>query len=159
MGMTELWYWLETTELAFQVGATWWFPLIHSLHILSAVFVLAAILMVDLRLMGLAARRYSIDTLLREQLPWCWLAFAVAVTTGALLFMVQAGNYINNTAFLAKLALLGLVGANMLFFHWRVPQSGGENPQGSLAAKVNGSLSLLLWCGVMLAGRWIGHVV
>lgn len=159
MDMTQLWYWLESTELAFQVGATWWFPLIHSLHILSAVFVLAAILMVDLRLMGLAARRYSVDSLLREQLPWCWVAFVVAVITGALLFMVQASNYVNNTAFLAKVLLLALIGVNMIFFHWRAPRSSNENSSSPLMARINGSLSLLLWSGVMLAGRWIGHAV
>lgn len=158
--MTEFLYWLESTELAFQVGATWWFPLLHSLHILSAVFVVGAILMVDLRLMGLAARRYPLNSLLREHLPWCWFAFAIVIITGALLFMVQASNYLNNTAFLAKLVLLGLVGTNMLFFHWRAPTANTDNPNHplSLAAKVNGGLSLLLWCGVMLAGRWIGHV-
>lgn len=161
--MTEFWYWLEATELAFQVGATWWFPLIESLHVLSAVFVLGAILMVDLRLMGLAALRYSTNSLLRELLPWCWFAFVSAIITGGLLFIVQASNYVNNTAFIAKLVLLLLAGVNVLVFHWRVLPGIGDARQalraGSRAARINGSLSLLLWCGVILAGRWIGHIV
>lgn len=162
----EFWYGLEASDLAFQIGATGWFPFIESIHVLAAVLVVGSILMVDLRLTGLAAQRYSVNSLLKEMLPWSWGAFVVAVATGVLLFIVQASNYLANTAFLIKLVLLGLAGLNMLYFHFYVLRSAKPPATGSPAltagagpAKLSGALSLLLWSAVMLAGRWIGHLV
>lgn len=162
----EFWYWFEETELAFQVGATWWFPFIESIHVLSAVFVLGSILMVDLRLMGLAARAYSVRSLIKELVPWSWAAFLIALLTGGLLFIVAASNYVANTAFLIKLGLLGLAGLNMACFHFYVLPSANswDAPSSSASvipssAKASAAASLLLWSGVMLAGRWIGHLV
>lgn len=162
--MNDFWYSLEGSELAFQIGATWWFPLIESIHVLAAVLVLGSILMVDLRLMGVAAARYSSSILLRELVPWSWAAFAVALVSGGLLFIVQASNYASNTAFLIKLLLLGLAGLNMVWFHWRVLPwlRADERRHGNrnfFGAKLSAAFSLMLWSGIMLAGRWIGHLV
>jgi uncharacterized membrane protein len=162
--MNEFWYSLEATELAFQVGATWWFPMIESIHVLGATLVLGSVLMVDLRLMGLAARRYDADILIRELVPWAWLAFVLAIVTGCLLFIVQASNYASNTAFLIKMAGLVLAGLNMAWFHFflrpnsLVPEAQAAERSAYSTVTV-GALSLALWCGIMLAGRWIGHLV
>ena len=49
--MAEVWTWLEGTELAYQIGATWWFPLLESLHVVGLALLLGSILMLDLRLL------------------------------------------------------------------------------------------------------------
>ncbi|MCW8194863.1 hypothetical protein F6455_08695 [Proteobacteria bacterium 005FR1] len=165
--MNEIWYSLEATELAFRVGATWWFPMIESIHVLTATLVLGSVFMVDLRLMGLAARRYDVGTLITELVPWTWLAFVLAVVTGCLLFIVQASSYASNTAFLIKMAGLVLAGLNMGWFHAYLrptslqPSAGatGRRKQWAHSHATVGALSLALWCGIMLAGRWIGHLV
>lgn len=160
--MNEFWYSLEATDLAFRVGATWWFPMIESIHVLSAALVFGAVFMVDLRLMGLAARRYDADVMIRELVPWSWLAFRLAVVTGCLLFIVQASNYAQNTAFLMKILGLVLAGLNMAWFHLFLrPRSATPTVahRARWLTAVTGALSLAIWCGIMLAGRWIGHLV
>ena len=58
MALADLWAWLETLPLAEQIGATWWFPLLESFHVLSSTFIVGSILMVDLRLLSLAGTKY-----------------------------------------------------------------------------------------------------
>ncbi len=158
----EFWLNLEYTWLAEQIGATWLFPLFNSLHVLSITLMLGALLMLDLRLAGFAARVYPYRTLSRDFLPWIWLAFLVAVLTGAGLFITRASAHVLNPAFQWKMLLMVLAGLNMLIFHYRHHRlANGWDQQHSVrwSLRITGMTSLLLWAGVMLGGRWMGHII
>jgi hypothetical protein len=160
--MTPLWDWLETRPLATAIAEGWGFPLAESLHVLGATFVLGSILMVDLRLLGLAARRYPVSQILREVVPWTLGGFALAIVAGFALFITQSNRYMGNRAFQIKLVLLVLAVGNMLVFHFwskrRIADWDTTNVT-SRAARLAGACSLFLWVGVMLAGRWVGHLL
>ena len=40
--MTEFWSWLEMLPLAARIGESWWFPLLESIHVLTAIVAAAA---------------------------------------------------------------------------------------------------------------------
>lgn len=158
----EFWLSLEYLPVAEQIGATWLFPLLNSLHVLSVCFMLGALLMLDLRMAGVAATRYSIKQLTSDFLPWIWLSFVIAVLSGAALFITRASAHILNPAFQWKLALMALAAINMLLFHWRgsrFPELLSNNSALPLWIKLSGIASLLLWSGATLAGRWMGHII
>ena len=137
----------------------WMFPIIECVHVLAITFVVGTIAMVDLRLLGFASRGRAVTRLTTEILPWTWGGFVVAVTTGSLLFSSAALKYFNNTPFRLKMVLLLLAGTNMVIFHAVTERSihhWDEHPSPPMVAKVTGALSLLFWCGVIAAGRWIG---
>jgi hypothetical protein len=161
MSLTELWTWLENLPLAMRIGESWWFPLLESLHVVGVTLVFGSLLMVDLRLIGVAARGYAVSRMSKELVPWTWAAFALSLLTGFGLFMTRAEHYAGNIAFQLKMLALLLAGINMLVFHFGVFRSVA-NWDASAAtpnnAKVAGALSLLLWIAVMLAGRWVGHL-
>ena len=126
------------------------------------VIVVGSILMVDLRLLGLAALSYAASRVTRELIPWTWGALSVAVVTGAGMFMTRAATYIEHPPFQIKLVLLLLAGINMALFQFRTFRDieAWDNAAGTpVAARVAGATSLLLWAGVVLAGRWIGHTI
>ena len=157
----DFWSWLENLPLAGHIGESWWFPLLESIHVLSATFVLGTLLMVDLRLLGVAASQQAVTRISGELIPWSWGAFAVAVVTGIGMFITRAGTYMENPAFQIKLVLLALAGINMAAFHFgtfrRVAQWDlAATP--TVAARFAGAASLVVWAGVMLAGRWVGHL-
>ena len=161
MELGELWLRLEELPLAIYIGETSWFPMIESIHVLAATLVFGSLLMVDLRLLGLAARRYQISRVVGELVPWSVGAFVVAVMAGAGLFITRANGYMNNTAFQIKLVLLALAGINIAVFHLRTFRNAAEWEESSSSpfmARLAGSASLGIWAGVMLAGRWIGHL-
>lgn len=160
--MSDFWLWLEMLPIASEIGATWWFPFMESLHVLSLAIMLGAIVMLDLRVLGWAALRYPISSLNRELVPWSAGAFFIANITGLAMFITRASHHVENPAFQIKMLLLLLAAVNIGFFHFRVLRSVSAwdtHSPAPLAAKAAAASSLLLWIGVTLAGRWIGHVI
>ena len=153
MVLEQFWTWIEAQPLATHIGESAWFPFLESVHVLSAMFVVGTVLMADLRLLGWSALRYPITVITDEVVPWTWGAFVIAAVTGAGLLMPRASWYVANPAFLAKAVLLLLAGVNMLVLHFGALRTGRARLQ-----MTTGACSLLVWTGVVLAGRWIGHL-
>jgi hypothetical protein len=77
--------WLEATPIAVAIREhEVLFPWIESLHVLAIALVVGTISIVDLRLIGLASRNRAVTILMREVLPYTWIAFGVAIITGLL---------------------------------------------------------------------------
>jgi len=138
------------------------FPMIESLHVLSDVIVFGSIAMVDLHLLGLTFRRSNFSKVSTELLPFTWVAFFFALITGVGLFISNAVNYSANAFFQAKMFLLVLAGINMLVFQRLISQDHHRWSQQSQipnSARLAGLISLTVWLGVVLCGRWIGFTI
>ena len=134
-------------------------PVVESIHVLAGAIVFGTILIVDLRLLGLPDTRRPVTRVCSEMLRLTWIAFAVSLAAGALMFAANAHTYVGNTAFRLKmLALLG-AGVNMALFHgitFRTVGAWDQNAPVPLAARIAGATSLLLWVSVIFLARWIG---
>jgi hypothetical protein len=138
------------------------FPWLESVHVLAIALVLGSIVVVDLRLLGLASVNRPVSTLIRQVLPITWIAFAVAVITGGAMFASNAIAYAENLPFQMKMLLLLIAGLNMLFFHlvtYRSIAQWNESRQTPLGARCAGGVSILVWLGVVAFARWIGFTV
>jgi len=154
---------IEHTEFAtfIRVG-DWGFPLDECLHVLSIATVFGSILMMDLRLLGLASRDSAITRLSKEVLPYTWIAFACAVVSGSVMFMSKATLYWHNPQFELKFLFMALAAANMLVFHFgafRRVADWDEVLPPPPAARLAGALSISLWITVVFFGRWIGFTM
>src|SRR4051812_23145852 len=132
MSPGDLWPWLESLPIAASIGESWWFPLLESIHVLSATFLVGSILMVDLRLLGLAAVNYPVSRIVRETVPWTYSASAISVITGLGMFITRASHYVDNRAFQIKLVLLVLAGLNMAIFHLITSRGIGHRDSAAL---------------------------
>jgi hypothetical protein len=154
--------WLQDTALsAFIRDTKWCFPAIELVHLFGLVTLMATMLAFDLRLMNLWLRRWPVSLLMKRMLPWTWAAFFVMVGTGSGLFISDPLRFFDNTSFRVKLALIALAGVNALTFQLTVVRSVGAwdlNVDTPAGAKIAGLLSILLWFGVVAAGRWIAFV-
>jgi hypothetical protein len=138
------------------------FPLIESVHVLAICLVVGSILVVDLRLLGLASIDRPLSRVSHSILPLTWCAFAVAVVSGGLMFISNAAKYLGNGYFVAKIALIAAAGLNMVIFHAisaRDMPKWENDPRLPLPARVAGGLSILLWVAVVACGRWIGFTM
>jgi len=137
------------------------FPWIESVHILAVVTVVGSVSILDLRLIGVDAHVKSLRRLMRQVLPVTWVAFAVAVPSGFLMFASKAVKYSENWPFRIKMLLLIAAGLNTLVFHRFVHRGGEHWDEGPTprAAKIAGYASISLWIGIVAFGRWIGFVV
>lgn len=156
------WESVQALPLSEHIGFTWWFPFLESIHVLAMGFVVGTILMVDLRLLGVAALRYPTSLMTRELIPWTWAGFIIAAVTGLGLFMTRPTGYVINTAFQIKFMLLPLAALNMAWFQFRTMRDvelWDTDAVPPPAAKIAGVASLVLWAGILLAGRWTGHIL
>jgi uncharacterized protein DUF6644 len=162
MVLSDFWTWLGGLWISAYIGETWWFPLLESIHVLAATFLVGSILMVDLRLLGLAGRSHPVSRITKEVVPWTRAAFALALVAGLGMFITQPGRYADNRAFQVKLVLLIFAGINMSIFHLRTlrgVEAWDTTATVPAAARLAGACSVLLWVGILLAGRWIGHLL
>jgi len=138
------------------------FPLVESVHVLSICLVVGSILVVDLRLLGLASINRPVSRVANGILPLTWSAFAVAVASGSLLFISNATKYLENGYFVAKILLICAAGLNMVVFHFisarDLPKWENEKTLPR-QAQLAGALSILLWVSVVTCGRWIGFTM
>jgi len=160
---TNIWESIEYSSLGTTIAeSTWMFPTIETAHVIALVTVLGAIMIVDLRLIGVASRDVAVTQLSKDTLPWVWGAFILAAITGSLLFVSKATSYVNNPFFLWKLVMLTLAGVNMMYFHfftYRTVEHWDLDPSVPTGAKVAGALSLVFWLLVVFFGRAIGFTL
>lgn len=160
--LDALWMWLEALPMSARIGESAWFPFLESIHVIAATFLFGSILMLDLRLIGRASVSHRISRITSEIVPWTLAAACLAVLTGAPLFATRAAHYAHNVAFQIKIALLALAGLNMLWYHLhtkRTITAWDTSAKPISAARVAGACSVLAWIGVMLSGRWVGHLL
>jgi hypothetical protein len=153
--------WLEHTPLAFGIAeSTWLFPLIEGTHILALPLSVGMILIVDLRLLGLAFRSGPASRIMTEVLRWSTPGFAVVFITGGLLFMAHAGEAYGNAFFRVKLLLLVLLGINaavyQTIFYPKMAQ-WDVTSRTPVGAKLCAGLSLIAWISVIICGRTMAY--
>jgi hypothetical protein len=150
--------WLGNTSLGMAVADDW-FPKVECIHVIALATVVGTIFLVDTRLIGLTSTRLSFRHISSRLLPWTWAGFILAVITGLLLFSSNAVAYYENGAFRLKLLLMILAAVNMLYFElvtFRNVAAWETSAKPPFAARLAGLLSVVLWCGVIMTGRWIG---
>jgi hypothetical protein len=154
--------WIYQTRLSTAIReSVWVFPIIESIHVLSITILVGTIAILDFRLLGLVMKREPVSRIARQVLPWTWAGFAVMFVTGLLLSLAEAATNYYNLAFRIKLVLLVLVGVNPLIFHLSVFRKvstwdlAGSAPLRARAAAI---CSLVLWAGIIVAGRMIAYL-
>ena len=153
--------WLEASAPAVALREhAWLYPAVETLHILGFVMLVGAAAMFDLRLLG-RSRTTSVRALAAHLLPWARGAVLLVALSGALLFLAQAGTYAQSRVFAVKLTLIAAAGLNAAAFHagvFRTVDGWDQGVRTPLPARLSGALSLLLWTGVITAGRLLAYV-
>jgi hypothetical protein len=148
--------WCETLWLGqFIVGSNWLFPVIESVHLLALSVLGGAILVVDMRLLGLGLKNHSLTDLAREAKPWLIGALVGMILTGVPLFLSEPIKCYYSQAFWNKMTALAL--GLMFTFTVRANVTETESVRNTARRQMLvGALSLALWFTVAASGRWIG---
>jgi len=159
--MLQVFQWLEAayTSMIDSSFATsihlsvWLFALTEAAHLLALAVVGCAVLVVDLRILGVGLTRQPVAHVAREMRPWLLASLAGMAVTGFVMFAsLAASKYYLHEAFWTKMWLLGA--ALTLTFtirQWIV--TGDESRARHPLAKLIAALSVLLWTSVALMGR------
>ena len=146
-----MWEALQHTEWATTIGESrelyGLFAVVHY----SAVFCcVGTIVLLDLRILGLAARNHALSSLAQQLRPVTWVAFGCAVVSGFLLFAPKAGSYVEVTPFHVKMLAIVLAVIPALVVEWRVPKWDLARAM-PMTATLLALMSIVLWLGAVLA--------
>jgi hypothetical protein len=135
-------------------NSVWLFPLIEAFHLVGLGVTAGAVLIVDLRLLGLGLRNHPVSQVAKDAEPWLLGSITLMFASGIPLFLSEATKCYYSFAFWIKMTSLFLVIIFTFTLQRRVVMADDSSPAfwGKLAAVV----SLLLWAGVGWGGRWIG---
>jgi hypothetical protein len=160
MDPTPMLEWLQRTSVAVQIrDGLYMFPVLESIHVVGLALVFGTIAILDLRLLGVASSDRPVSRLISDLLKWTWAAFALTAVTGGLMFSTNAIVYFHNTPFRIKMVLLVLAAVNMLVFELTARRTMAQWDASATTprvAKIVATLSLVIWVGVIAAGRVIG---
>ena len=148
--------WFETTTIGTAIkNSSWAFAVIESVHLLALAVIGGAVLMLDLRLLGLGLRRQPIPEVAREAQPWLVGSLIVMLITGFALFSSEATKCYYSTPFWVKMTSLALALAFTFTVRRRVSFEGDGRVR-PIVLRLVALVSLTLWFGVGAGGRWIG---
>jgi uncharacterized membrane protein len=114
----------------------------------------------DMRLLGWAMRSSSITEVISQLRVWKRIGFVLTVGCGLLLLSAKAELYYYNPFYWTKMTLLALVGVHALVFHRAVygnTSALDRAPRIPGIAKTAACISLVLWIGIVSAGRSIAY--
>ena len=152
MELLPLFQWFEATAIGTVVRESlWMFPVIQCVHLLALAMLGGALLVVDLRLLGLGLSAQPVAELARKVHPWLVGSLAAMIATGIPMFLSEALKCYYSPPFWYKMGLLAVAAIFAFTVRRRVLADGSRSARSRLTAVV----SLTLWFGVGFSGRWI----
>jgi hypothetical protein len=160
-GLSEFCKWLAATPLSHAIQtAGWIIPTLQTIHILSVAVVFSSAILVDLRIWRLLERDVPLPDVARRFLPTIWPVLFILLMTGSLLIVGEPRRSLLNSTFYLKMALLAVAILLTVGLQRSISSSPnfwdkdrGRRMTGQFAA----SVSILVWCGILFAGRWIAY--
>jgi uncharacterized membrane protein YhdT len=156
MSLLTFFQWCEASGIGETIRkSSWLFPVIEAIHLLGLGVIGGAVLVVDLRLLGLGLKRQSTAQLTRDAQPWLVGSLILMIVTGGLLFLSEAIKCYYHDAFWFKMSCLFLAIVFTFTIQRKVTMTE-ETRLSPVWSKVVAVVSVLLWAGVGIGGRWIG---
>lgn len=160
-GLSEFSKWLAATSLSHSIQmAGWIIPTLQTIHILSVAVVFSSAVLVDLRIWRLLGRNEPLPDVARRYLPAIWPVLLVLLITGSLLIIGEPRRSLLNSTFYLKMALLAvaiLLTAGLQRSISSSPNFWDRDRTRRIAGQFAATVSILVWCGILFAGRWIAY--
>jgi len=125
------------------------FGLVLVVHYCAVFCCIGTIVLLDVRILGIAARNQALSALAEQLRPWTWIGLGSVAVSGFLLFATEAGSYAAVTPFRVKMLITGLAVVSALAVEWRVPK-WDRAPVIPVTARLVALISIVLWLGAML---------
>ena len=136
--------WVETLATS-----RWLYGLVLVVHYFALFLCIGTIILLDLRILGVADRNQALSALAGQLRPWTWIGFGSAVVSGFLLFATEAGDFAAVTPFRVKMLIIVLAVISALAIEWSVPK-WDRAPVMPVTAKLLALISIALWLGAIL---------
>lgn len=155
MDLQQVSDWLTQTGLSQAIQfSTWAIPTIQTIHILALAVLFVSALIVALRFWGRGIAVEPLHLLSRRFIRVIWLMVVILAITGTLLIIAEPHRTLTNPVFYTKVILLVVALLITAFL------SGASRRQAEPVPalhRAGAALTILLWVGIMFAGRLIAY--
>jgi hypothetical protein len=141
----------NSAAIVFVRDSKYGMPAVQSVHLIGITVLLAAILVLNVRLAGVGMMDWPLPWVERQLRPWALSAVVIVLLSGILIFLGTPAKYLASNPFRIKMTMLGLA----ILFHVVVLRRFVTTERVSV---VVAGLSLTLWFLVGWAGRAIAFV-
>jgi hypothetical protein len=146
--------WITGTAVSQFIQTTSWvIPGLQTVHIICLALLFIMALMVTMRVLGRSWHEESAATIADRFMPKIWTCLAILFVTGSLLISAEPQRTVTNKAFYVKVTLLVIAVSLTLAI-------GKAARRGTIggAQKTMAVLSMIVWMGIIIAGRYIAYV-
>jgi hypothetical protein len=136
-------------------------PAVQTVHILAIAAVMAAVLFLNLRLLGVVGRDRPLAEVSARFRPIIWWTLPILLMSGAFLIIGEPVRSLENPIFQLKMFLLITVIIVTLSYQAPLNKDGhfwDATSSRRVSIKAIAVLSLILWIGIVCAGRWIAYI-
>ncbi|MHC9292366.1 DUF6644 family protein [Mycobacterium sp. LTG2003] len=160
--MHDVLAWLESSAIGTFMRDTnpWTYPIVNLVHIFGVATLFGAVLILDLRLLGLW-RTAPLRAITTTASPVAAAGFVVAALSGPCLLAANALDYEQNPVLLVKFCAIGLGMVNVVLLRrtsaWRAHTSGELSPAQARRLAAFAGISLTSWLAAVAAGRMLGY--
>lgn len=135
-------------------GTGWMYASVSVIHYLTMFWFIGSMAVVDLRVMGLAAKKRSLSELADQIFPWAWTGMVLAIISGFFMFLTDAGDWAPDPVFHVKLLMICISIALAVVIQVLSPKWSAL-PQVPTWAKILALVALLFWIGTILTASEI----
>ena len=160
--MNQFALWLASTppSVFIQEHNAWAVPAIQSVHIVGIALVMGSVLMIDLRILGLAWTDRTLQQTTSRFGPWLTGSLWLLLATGLLMVVGEPVRELVTFSFWLKMALVALGAAVAVAFQRalrRDEQQWERTFVHQPSTKALAVLTFLVWVGVIFLGRLIAY--
>jgi hypothetical protein len=152
--------WLASTppSVFIQEHNAWTIPAIQSVHIVGIALVMGAVLMIDLRVLGLAWTDQTLRQTMDRFGPWLTGSLWLLLATGVLMVVGEPVRELVAFSFWLKMALVA-IGAAIAVAFQRALRRDAQRWEGALgpSIKLMAVFTFLVWVCVIFLGRLIAY--
>jgi uncharacterized membrane protein len=144
--------WLQDNSFFVSLnGTAWTAAALEIIHYFSMFILVGSMLIVDLRVLGLVARRQDAMQLADWLFPWIWASLALNFFSGFIMFAGSATAYYRNDIFYEKVGVILLAIIANIIVQQNV-RKWNQSPAIPAMAKLIAVISIVLWIGAIIAG-------
>jgi len=147
---------MEQWPISKGIGESLWiYPLDQALHLVGMAFLMGAVMIINLRLLGIGITNTSLAQVARGAKPWFIGGMIVMVMTGLPQLMQNASREYYSEYFWRKMYFLAAsLIVTAISIRYMTRQS--DSAHTTAGSKLAGAVSLLLWVNVIIPARLIG---
>jgi hypothetical protein len=141
-------------------SGVWTYGVVNLVHILGVASFFGAVLILDLRLMGLW-RKVALPAISQPTVRVAAVGFVISAISGVCLLATKATEYVGNPFLYIKFPAIGVGLLNVLALHslsaWKQHKTRELTLREQSKLAVFGGISLSCWLTAVTAGRMIGY--